>query len=500
MVRQQRVVAYPFRPRSRGIRFLLSAIGRGRCRRFLVGSGLVLLMMPGSGFALDNGLALTPPMGFNPWNSFGGGFTEAAAREIIDTLISTGLRDAGYIYFNLDAWATDYKTEPTERFPSGMPAFSEYVHTKGFKLGVYGNGHIHQTGAYPVGEETKNAELWASWNADYVKYDPWSLPWDHPTFADMRDAIAATGRPMILSIHTNREKDVPDDIIHIANLWRTFTDICRPGKAHFDGYKSVLKNYDANVPLHEKAGPGHWNDPDMLVVGMDSLTENENRAHFSLWCVMSAPLLIGADVRKISRSAIDILKNPEAIAVNQDSLGIQGERVRDDGDEELLVKPLRDGSVCVVMLNRGTESASMSFSLEEAGMTESERVRVRDLWAHEDKGIVTSSYTTTVGGHDVAMLRVYPEGNTTSLGDDSRHFDRREETGGTPPRTNVSSGAATLYDLTGKSVEPALSGTRLLGSGGGRFPAGVYVVEDRRLSGIRKQCFMLTRKESEIRK
>jgi hypothetical protein len=257
---------------------------------------------------------------------------------------------------------------------------------------------------------------------------------------------------MVLSIHFQGgpgECSLPANLAGLANLWRTTNDICGVGSASFStaatGCKdypgSVCRNLDYNAARYADAGPGHWNDPDMLAVGMPGLSDAENRAHFSLWCIMAAPLMIGADVRTISPAALAILKNGEAIRVDQDGLGVQGRKVRDDGDHELFVKPMKDSSVAVVMFNRGTSSISISFTLQEIGFS-SARAKVRDLWAHADKGEISASYSATVGGHDVVMLRLRPALNT-GAGEVRRAVIRS-----TRPDVTIA-----FYDLRGRLIQ-----------------------------------------------
>jgi len=438
-----------------------------KLRRSLILLSALLLAAP-SARALDNDLALTPPMGFNPWNMFGENFTELVAKQMMDSLISKGLKDSGYSYFCLDAFGNKYGTNPTTEFPSGMVAFGQYVHNKGFRFGCYGpNG--------AVGQESQWVANWVLWKVDYVKYDAYNYAGDHPTWATMRTAIMSCGRPMALSIHFQGgpgECSLPAGLAGLANLWRTSNDICGVGGASFStaatGCKdypgSVCRNLDYNAARYADAGPGHWNDPDMLAVGMPGLSDAESRAHFSLWCVMAAPLMIGADVRNITPTALAILKNGEAIRVDQDGLGIQGRKVRDDGDHELFVKPMKDSGVAVVMFNRGASSASMSFTLQEIGIAAT-RAKVRDLWAHADKGETSASYSATVGAHDVVMLRLWPARNT-GASRVRRAFMRSTQPGAT----------VVFYDLRGGLI-PGAQCNKAMGRrlAGGIYPARMVV-------------------------
>jgi alpha-galactosidase len=377
--------------------------------------------------ALDNGLARTPPMGWNSWNHFGRGINETLIRQTADAMMSSGMKAVGYQYINLDnGWASANRdaagnlvTDPV-KFPSGMKALADYIHSKGLKLGIYGDrgtytcgGNTHSPGSQ--GYEVKDAILWASFGIDLLKNDNCWVSLDMQTqYVAMRDALAACGRPIVYSICAwVFQPWMPET----GNLWRTTNDI-KPN------WTSILGILDTNSMSASYAKPGAWNDPDMLEVGNAGLSDVEGRAHFSLWAMMAAPLITGNDLLAMSAATLATLTNAEVIAVDQDSLGRQGTRVRTSGGIELWSKPLRDSSKAVLVFNRNAAAGSLSFTLAEVGVKGSSAT-VRDLWAHVDKGQVANSYSVTVQPHDVAMFRLV-DGATRS---EVRRVEGRTSTG-----------------------------------------------------------------------
>jgi alpha-galactosidase len=312
-----------------------------------------------------NGLALTPPMGWNSWNKFGcKALTEQVVRDTANEMASNGMRDAGYAYLILDdCWAGprdargDLTADPG-KFPSGMKALGDYIHAKGLKFGIYSDAGKLTCAKQPgsQGHEYQDAMSFASWGVDYVKYD-WCHTGSRNTeeaYALMADALRATGRDIVFSIcnwgvdrPNESDKSLPWEWgMKIGNLWRTTSDIRNDWQGRVRFGLGVLDIVDKNEPLYPYAGPGHWNDPDMLEVGVDKnegLTWEEQRSHFSLWAMMAAPLIVGNDLTIMDDATKDILLNKEVIAVDQDQLGAQGRRVRDDGDLEVWSKPLADG-------------------------------------------------------------------------------------------------------------------------------------------------------------
>ena len=363
-------------------------------------------------------LALTPPMGWNSWNTFKCDINENLIKEIADAMVSSGMKDAGYEYVIIDdCWqvsrdsAGNIQADP-EKFPSGIKALADYIHSKGLKFGIYSDAGLKTCQGRPGsrGYEFQDARQYAKWGVDYLKYD-WCY---HGTqdakasYALMGMALRETGRPIVYSIcewGTNKPwlwgKEVG------GNLWRTTEDIlnCWDCRASWGGM-GFVHILDAQDSLAKYAGPGHWNDPDMLEVGNSGLTLSESRAHFSLWCILAAPLIAGNDIRKMTPEIRDILTNKEVIAVDQDSLGKQGRKVKDLGDLEVWSKELRDGSRAVVLFNRSKKSAKIGISWEEIGMNKAALMKVRDLWKKKDLGVFKNGYSATVPPHDVIMIKV----------------------------------------------------------------------------------------------
>jgi alpha-galactosidase len=373
--------------------------------------------VPHDALALDNGLARTPPMGWNPWNCRCPS-ESSFVRRTADAMVSTGLRDAGYTYVNLDCeWNGWVSRSPTGEYLINLKPLGDYIHSKGMKFGVYtdAGATLCCGGQGSYGRMVEDAATWASWGVDYVKVD-WcgggSWPNAPLAYTTMRDAIRACDRPIVLSICEWGSSAPWLWADTVGNLWRIGGDIDLQGSL-WDG---VLFELDRNATLAQYAGPGHWNDPDMMLVGHSGLTIAEQRAHFSLWCILAAPLLIGCDLitpSAMTPGALDILLNTEAIAVNQDSLGIQGTRIPTFSEQEVWTKRLRDGSVAVVLFNRGPAAAPISFDFDQAGVL-SGAAYVRDLWAHADLGLIANSYSATVPSHDVVMLTVTPGPDTVA--------------------------------------------------------------------------------------
>jgi alpha-galactosidase len=365
------------------------------------------------------GLALTPPMGWNSWNKFGCDVSEKLIKEIADAIVSSGMKDAGYEYVVIDdCWQVDRDENGNivpdpERFPNGMKHVVDYVHSLGLKFGIYSDAGTKTCQGRPGsrGYEFQDARTYVSWGVDYVKYD-----WCHTSTQDakasytlMRDAIYKAGKPIVFSIcewGLSKPWVWAKDVGH---LWRTTDDIMDcwdcVDERNNAGFTVLL---DRVVGLESYAGPGHWNDPDMLEVGNSGLTVSESRAHFSLWCILAAPLMAGNDLRDMSAETKEILMNKEAIAVDQDAMGKVGVKVRDDGDLEVWVKQLADGSRGVVLFNRGLTDEKMTVKWTEMGYPPYLKALVRDLWQHKDIGKLKDEYSVTVPSHDAVMLRVTP--------------------------------------------------------------------------------------------
>jgi alpha-galactosidase len=368
-----------------------------------------------------NGLALTPPMGWNSWNKFACDVNERTVRDTADAMVSSGMRDAGYQYVVIDdCWhgprdANGFITADPRKFPSGIKALADYVHSRGLKFGIYSDAGRLTCGGRPgsQGHEYQDALTYARWGVDYLKYD-WCSTGDRnakEAYAVMADALRSSGRDIVFSMCEWGTAKPWLWAKNTGNLWRTTGDIwdsfSTKDKAH-DWAHPVTEIVDMNEPLWPYAGPGHWNDADMLEVGNGGMTPNEYRSHFSLWAMMASPLMAGNDIAHMDESTRSILLNKEVIAIDQDALGIQGHRVRKDGDSELWVKPLKDGGLAVLLFNRGDVPATIGGSGGELAWQTKGRAKVRDLWAHKDMGHWTGAIQATVEPHGVAMYRVGP--------------------------------------------------------------------------------------------
>jgi alpha-galactosidase len=371
------------------------------------------------------GLALTPPMGWNSWNKFACNVSEEMIKGMADAMVKSGMKDAGYQYIVIDdCWqvsrdkAGNIVADP-QRFPAGIKAVADYVHSVGLKFGIYSDAGSKTCAGRPggLGHEYQDAIMYAAWGVDYLKYD-----WCNTTtqdakasYANIRNALDASGRPIVLSIcewGTAKPwlwgKEVG------GNLWRTTGDIkdAWQGKIKWPdgsccGY-GMVDIVDMQAGLESFAGPGHWNDPDMLEVGNGGMTDAEYRAHFSLWAILAAPLIAGNDLRDMRPEIHDILTNKEVIAVNQDALGVQGRSVRRNGDLEVFVKPLQGGNRAVLLFNRGAAEQEVTANWEDLGYPAHLSAAVRDLWRHKDLDSAAGKFSAMVPSHGVVMVTVKP--------------------------------------------------------------------------------------------
>jgi alpha-galactosidase len=371
-------------------------------------------------FALDNGLALTPPMGWNSWNCFQGKINEDLIKSIADAMVESGMKDAGYQYVVIDDnWQKSRDKDgfilpDPDRFPSGIKALADYIHSKGLKFGLYSDVGYTTCMGLPGsrGHEYQDALQYARWGVDYLKYDfcqPGTTD-AKGAYSLMRDALASAGRPIVFSLCEWGSNQPWLWAGTVGNLWRTTGDIGdkwedKDSKGGGHGWVTLL---DLQAGLETYAGPGHWNDPDMMIVGNGKLTTAEYRAHFSFWCLLSAPLISGNDLRKMTPETKEILMNKEVIAIDQDPLGKQCSRIRDDGDLEVWAKQLKDGSRAVILFNRSKEPATIAFTWPEIGYPAKLSAEVRDLWQHKSIGKFTGKYEANVPGHDVVMIKVMP--------------------------------------------------------------------------------------------
>ena len=385
--------------------------------------------------ALDNGVARTPPMGWNSWNTFGCNINETLIRQMADAIVSSGMRDLGYQYVVVDdCWfnpnrdsAGNLQGDPS-RFPSGMKALGDYLHGKGLKFGIY-QGPLDRTcaqyfGSYPgatgsLNHETQDARQFAAWGVDYLKYD-WCSPTGTiddqvRTFAKMRDALAATGRPIVYSINSNsiHAKTGPQrNWSDVANLWRTTEDITNAwDTGQSNGYPMGIQNIvNVTVPLAGYAAPGGFNDPDMMEVGRGGMTDTEMRSHFALWAILAAPLIAGNDIRSMNAATQTILKNQDLIAINQDSLGLQATQVSNDGTRRVLAKRLANGDVAVALFNQGSGTSTVSTTAAAVGKSGTS-FTLREAWTGATSSS-TGAISANVPGHGTVVYRVSGGGTT----------------------------------------------------------------------------------------
>ena len=370
---------------------------------------------PADHAAVDR-LALTPPMGWYPWNEFGQEpQNETLIRQIADALVKSGMKDAGYSYVGPDEGicfsrgADGQLTPNLARYPSGLRGLGDEIHGLGLKYALYTDaGTLTCSKAMPGtrGHEIEDMPSFAAWRADYLKID-WCNTKGQDivgTYTALGKAQRAAGRPIVHSLCSWGDGEPWKWAAAIGHMWRTTGDICGPGRAN---WAEALKIASLNEKLHEAAGPGHWNDPDMMIAGMDGLTDTENRSFFSLWCMMAAPLMAGNDLRRMTDATVRVLTNLEAIAINQDPLGVQGRIVRRDGAAEIwAAKPLVDGSRAVLVFNKGNAPATVNVTWADAGFPDGSTLFVRDVWDHKTTGPRRDAIAVTVAPDGASFLRV----------------------------------------------------------------------------------------------
>lgn len=360
---------------------------------------------------LQNGLGRTPPMGWNSWNHFKCDINEEMIRETADSIVSTGLASLGYTYVNIDdCWGElnrDSKgnlVPKASTFPSGIKALADYVHGKGLKLGIYSDaGTLTCSNKMPgsLGHEEQDANTFASWGVDYLKYDNCNNENVNlqERYKKMGQALLKSGRSIFYSLCEWGQEDPAIWAASVGNSWRTTGDIK-------DNWNSMTSRADQNDKWASYAAFGGWNDPDMLEVGNGGMTTEEYRSHFSIWALAKAPLLIGCDVRSMTNETHAILSNSEVIAVNQDALGVQGSKVKSDGDHEIWSGPLNGGKIVVVLWNRGSTPASMTLHWADIGL-KTASVHARDLWEHSEN-IFEGNLTAVVASHACKMYVLTP--------------------------------------------------------------------------------------------
>ena len=363
-------------------------------------------------------LAVHPPMGWNSWNHFRAKVDDASVRAQAEAMVSSGMRDAGYTYINIDdTWEGKRDAsgviQTNEKFPD-MKALAEFVHSKGLKLGIYSSPGAqtcaHYEGSY--GHELQDAQTYAAWGIDYLKYDLCGLRDQMKTaptpeaahqimidaYKKMDQALRSTGRPIVYSLCQYGNDAVWEWGPSVGgNLWRTTGDIS-------DKYSSMAEIGFGQAGLARFAGPGHWNDPDMLEVGNGGMNTEEYRTHMSLWAILAAPLLAGNDLSTMSAETVALLTNHEVIAVDQDSAGKQGDRVSAEGPIEVWARPLADGSKAVGIFNRHPGPLTAHVNFHTMGFTG--EVKARDLWAKKDLGRLGADYTVQIPPHGVVFLKV----------------------------------------------------------------------------------------------
>ena len=358
-----------------------------------------------------NGLAKTPPMGWNSWNKFAGRVDDAAVRSMADAMATNGMKDAGYQYINIDdTWEASRDPQgnitTNKKFPD-MKALADYVHSKGLKIGIYSSPGPNTCAGYEgsYGHEEQDARTYAAWGIDYLKYD-WcgarNIYTDQEmqaVYQEMGEALLKSGRPILYSLCQYGRDDVWKWGPEVGgNAWRTTGDIR-------DTWDSMTKIGFSQAELAAWAAPGHWNDPDMLEIGNGGMTDDEYRTHMSLWSILAAPLLAGNDLRNMTPTILEILTNREVIGVDQDKDGKQGRRIAKSGDQEVWVRPLSGGAQAVGLFNRGGTPEKISVNWSDLGL-KTAPAHARDLWGHSDLKLGGAEYSVTVPAHGVVMLRI----------------------------------------------------------------------------------------------
>lgn len=390
---------------------------------FVIAAPVALIARPA--MALDNGLARTPPLGWNSWISFELNINEQLIRSMANAIVATGMRDAGYQYVVVDAgWKAKTRGPHGElvadpaKFPSGMKALADYVHSKGLKFGIYTDAGSEDCDSGAPGSrdhEEQDAATFAAWGVDFVKEDWCNTAGMNAreAYEKMSRALLKTGRPIVFSMCEWGDNKPWLWAADVSNMWRTTGDSkpcwdCgretkdKPG-GYPRGWTLIL---DAQPPLRQYAGPGHWNDPDMLVAGVKGVSLEESRANVSLWAILAAPLFAGVDLRSMSPEMADFFRNKEVIAIDQDAAGIEGNRVSSHEGREVWVRPLTNKEIAVVLFNRSTLPGQVAFSWTDIGCRSNEKLAVRDVWKHRNEGIHQSGYSAMVPGHGAVMLRI----------------------------------------------------------------------------------------------
>ena len=377
------------------------------------------------------GLAQTPPMGWNSWNKFACNVNEELIRETADSMVATGMKDAGYEYVVIDdCWQVSrdslgFIVADPAKFPHGIKALADYIHSKGLKFGIYSCAGAQTCGGRPAsrGHEYQDAISYAKWGVDYLKYD-WCNTENinaKGAYTTMSDALFSAGRPIVFSLCEWGDNKPWLWAGKVGHLWRTTGDIynCFDCINDHGTWKSwgVMQIVDKQDGLRKYAGPGHWNDPDMLEVG-NGMPVNEERAHFTMWSMLAAPLISGNDLRSMSPQTLGVLTNKEIIAINQDSLGIQGCRQSVKDSVETWMKPLKNGEWALCLLNRSVTPKTVQLDWKTVSVTDSLSNRtldttgktiykVRDLWLKKNTGDTRKVLKAIIPSHDVLCLKLF---------------------------------------------------------------------------------------------
>jgi alpha-galactosidase len=377
------------------------------------------------------GLALTPPMGWNSWNTFQTNISEQLVKQTADIIVSSGMKDAGYTYLVLDdGWMAMERDSVTgnlipdpKKFPNGMKTVIDYVHSKGLKFGLYNCAGTKTCAGYPGtrGYEYQDARFYASLSIDYLKYD-WCNTDGMTTkeaYTTMSKALKATRHPIVFSLCEWGSSQPWQWAKEVGHLWRTTGDISNLfdgikdyGNWHANGMMTIIDMQDT---LYKYSGPGYWNDPDMLEVG-NGMSVSEDRVHFSAWCMLAAPLMAGNDIRKMNKETVAILTNKDAIAIDKDAAGMQAFRYANKDSVQTWFKPLQNGDWAVCFINRGSTAKNILFDWKKENVANAFfnkqlnaamiNYKLYDVWTKKDMGSTASQLNAAIPGHDVMLLRL----------------------------------------------------------------------------------------------
>lgn len=401
----------------------------------LMAATILLVAVTNSMAQKFDNLALTPPMGWNSWNIFQTNINEKMIRDVADGMVSSGMKDAGYQYLVLDdGWMAMERDEngnlvaDPKKFPNGMKALCDYIHAKGLKFGLYNCAGTKTCAGYPGtrGYEYQDARLYASIGIDYLKFDWCNTQGINAkeVYTTMSKALKKAGRPILFSLCEWGDNKPWEWAKEVGHLWRTTGDIsncfdCTKNNGNWSAH-GVMAIIDMQKNLRIYAGPGHWNDPDMLEVG-NGMVNNEDRAHFSMWCMLAAPLIAGNDIRKMTKQTADVLTNKEVVAVDQDSLGIEGFKYTMKDSIEVWFKPLKNNDWAVCFLNRSVNLQHIEFNWKSENVNDTLSNRqlnagkikysVKDIWTKKELGTTDRVLKVAIPAHDVFMVRLKKSGN-----------------------------------------------------------------------------------------